>query len=461
MAVCWRPVFVGWIAAATLLLATGARAAALPDFTQLIADNSPAVVKINTIRKMASRRPQGVPPDMPDAFREFFGQRQAPERRANAMGSGFVMSPDGYIVTNNHVVDGADEIQVRLIDRREFDAKVVGVDVRSDLALLKIEATALPTVRFAKPESLRVGEWVVAIGSPFGLDYSASAGIVSAIGRSIPTERGEDYVPFVQTDVAINPGNSGGPLFNLDGEVVGVNSQIYTRSGGSIGLSFAIPVQVVLEVVAQLKEGGHVERGWLGVYIQDVDRALAESLGLDKPQGALIAQVEPGSPADKAGLKPGDVVVAFNGRQIVDASDLPHTVGQLKPGVSAAAEIMREGKRKTTQVQVLARPGDGEGEAAAARAGQDRLGMDVAEIEPQVQDAMHLPGGVQVQQVRPESPAAVAGIEPGDIIVQLGYNAVTDVADYERIVAELPAKTPVALRFIRRGRSIFRTITLE
>jgi serine protease Do len=458
MAECWRPVCVGWIAVIAFLLATGARAAALPDFTQLIADNSAAVVKINTTRPVTSRRPQGMPPDMPDAFRDFFGQRQGPERRAGGLGSGFVMSADGYIVTNNHVIDGAEEIKVRLIDRREFDAKVVGVDGRSDLALLKIDAKGLPAIRFAQPENLRVGEWVVAIGSPFGLDYSASAGIVSAIGRSIPTERGEDYVPFIQTDVAINPGNSGGPLFNLDGEVVGVNSQIYTRSGGSIGLSFAIPVQVVLEVVTQLKDSGRVERGWLGVYIQDVDGALAESLGLDKPQGALIAQVEPDSPADKAGLEAGDVVVAFSGRPIVDASDLPHVVGQMKPGASADAEIIRKGKHRVLKVVVLGRPGDGD---VAARTGQDRLGVDVAEIDPKVRDSAYLPGGVQVEQVHPDSPAADAGIEPGDIIVQLGYNAITDLATYHRVVAELPAKSPVALRFFRSGRSIFRTIVLE
>ncbi len=458
MAECWRSACVGWIAAVALLMATGVSAAALPDFTQLIADNSAAVVKITTTRKVASRRPQDMPPDMPDAFRDFFGQRQGPERRAGGMGSGFVMSADGYIVTNNHVIDGAEEIRVRLIDRREFDAKVVGVDGRSDLALLKIEANGLPAIRFARPDSLRVGEWVVAIGSPFGLDYSASAGIVSAIGRSIPTERGEDYVPFIQTDVAINPGNSGGPLFNLDGEVVGVNSQIYTRSGGSIGLSFAIPVEVVLEVVTQLKDSGRVQRGWLGVYIQDVDRALAESLGLDKPQGALIAQVEPDSPADKAGLEAGDVVVVFSGRPIVDASDLPHIVGQMKPGASADAEIIRKGKRKVLKVVVLSRPGDGD---EVARTGQDRLGMDVADIDPKVRDNVHLPGGVQVEQVHPDSPAADAGIEPGDIIVQLGYNAIADRATYDRVVAELPANSPVALRFFRRGRSIFRTIVPE
>ena len=459
MAVCWRRIFLGWMAVAALLLASEVRAAPLPDFTQLIADNSPAVVKINTTRKVASRRPDGLPQDLPDAFRDFFGQRQGPERRANALGSGFLISSDGYVVTNNHVIDRADEIRVRLSDRREFDAKVVGVDARSDLALLKIDAKGLPTVRFAKPDALRVGEWVVAIGSPFGLDYSASAGIVSAIGRSIPTERGEDYVPFIQTDVAINPGNSGGPLFNVNGEVVGVNSQIYTRTGGSIGLSFAIPVQVVLEVVEQLKSSGHVERGWLGVYIQDVDRALAESLGLDKPQGALIAQVEPGSPADKAGFEAGDVVVAFNGRPIVDAGDLPHTVGQMKPGASADAEIIRKGKHRVLKVVVLARPGDSD--TAAASTGQDRLGVEVADIDDRTRDRAHLPGGVLVQEVYQDSPAADAGLEPGDIIVQLGYNTITDVATYDRVVAELPAKSPVALRFYRRGRSIFRTVVLE
>jgi serine protease Do len=459
MTVCWQRIFVGWVAAVAFVLASQARAAPVPDFTQLIADNSPAVVKITTTRKVVSRRPEGLPPDLPDAFRDFFGQRQGPERRANALGSGFIISADGYVVTNNHVVDSADEIRVRLIDRREFDAKVVGADARSDLALLKIDAKDLPTVRFAKPDALRVGEWVVAIGSPFGLDYSASAGIVSAIGRSIPTERGEDYVPFVQTDAAINPGNSGGPLFNLNGEVVGVNSQIYTRTGGSIGLSFAIPVQVVQEVVEQLKNSGHVERGWLGVYIQDVDRALAESLGLDKPQGALIAQVEPGSPADKAGLEAGDVVVTFNGHPIVDASDLPHTVGQMKPGTSADAEIIRKGKHRVLKVAVLARPGDSD--KAAARAGQDRLGVEVVDIDTRTRERAHLPGGVQVQDVHPDSPAADAGLEPGDIIVQLGYNTITDVDTYDRVVAELPAKSPVALRFFRRGRSIFRTIVLE
>ena len=238
------------------------------------------------------------------------------------MGSGFVISKDGYILTNHHVVDGADEIVVRFSDRREFTAEVVGTDRRSDLALLKIEASGLPVLEFAEPDRLKVGAWVLAIGSPFGLDYSASVGIVSAIGRSIPTEKGENYVPFIQTDVAINPGNSGGPLFNLDGEVVGINSQIYSRSGGSIGLSFAIPASVAIGVVEQLKKNGVVQRGWVGVVIQDVDRDLALSLDLDMPQGALINAVEPGSPADRGSIKPGDVIVRFDDQPIVDSGDL-------------------------------------------------------------------------------------------------------------------------------------------
>ncbi|HEX4881485.1 MAG TPA: DegQ family serine endoprotease [Porticoccaceae bacterium] len=438
-----------------------AQAGELPDFTQLIAASSPAVVKINTEQKVSSRRPRGMPPEVPEMFRDFFGQPPGGERerRRQAMGSGFVISADGYIVTNNHVIDGADDIQVRFSDRREYEAKVVGADARSDLALLKIEAKGLPTVRLGADDDLRVGEWVVAIGSPFGLDYSASAGIVSAIGRSLPTERGEDYVPFIQSDVAINPGNSGGPLFNLKGEVVGVNSQIFTRSGGSIGLSFSIPVRVVREVVGQLQESGHVVRGWLGVYIQDVDRALAESLHLDNPQGALIAQIEPGSPAADAGFEAGDVVTEFNGRRIVDASDLPHTVGLMKPGAKAGATVIRKGDRIQLKVTVGGRPG--ETTAAAGAAQGDRLGVEVEEVDEQMRENWRLPGGVAVTQVYPESAADLAGLQPGDIIVQLGYNAISGVADYERIIAELPANTPVALRFFRRGRSIFSTVELE
>ena len=437
-----------------------ARAAGLPDFTDLIEKNSPAVVKINTIDKMPNTpRRQELPPNMPDIFREFFQQRPSPERRAQAIGSGFIISQDGYILTNNHVVDGADKILVRLNDRQEFIAEIVGVDPRSDLALLKVEAENLPSVNFSKSDDLRVGEWVVAIGSPFGLDYSVSAGIVSAIGRSLPTERGEDYVPFIQTDVAINPGNSGGPLFNLKGEVVGINSQIYTRSGGSIGLSFAIPASVALEVVDQLKSKGRVERGWLGVYIQDVDKNLAESLGLSKPQGALIAQVEEGSPADKAGIKPGDVVVKLNGRNIVDASDLPHTVGLVKPGETVSATVIRNAKKRQLSVKVDVRPGD-EGDTLAD-SNQDQLGLEVEDVEDRIKDGWRLPGGVMVRTVLPNTPAEKAGLQPGDVLVQLGYKVIGNVDDYNKVLVDLPRNTPVALRFFRRGRSVFRTIELE
>jgi serine protease Do len=335
----WRKVFMnrvavlvlsGVIFAMTSVSSFGALGT-LPDFTDIVEKNSPAVVKINTVQEPShgsSPGRGGLPPgydprqwdQLPELFRRLFEQHgKPPSRGARSLGSGFIISADGYVLTNNHVVDGADKIIVRLIDRREFEAEVIGTDERSDLALLKVEAEGLPTVEFGDSEELKVGEWVIAIGSPFGLDYSVAAGIVSARGRSLPTEKNENYVPFIQTDVAINPGNSGGPLFNLEGEVVGINSQIYTRSGGSIGLSFAIPASVAQDVVAQIKEKGSVSRGWLGVAIQDVDKNLADSFGLDKPMGALVSQLEPDGPADKAGLKVGDIIVRFDGKPIEDS----------------------------------------------------------------------------------------------------------------------------------------------
>jgi len=290
------------------------------------------------------------------------------------MGSGFVISNDGYILTNHHVVENADEIEVLFADRQEYTATVVGSDRRSDLALLKIKARNLPTLKFAAQDSLKVGAWVLAIGSPFGLDYSVTAGIVSAIGRSIPTQKGENYVPFIQTDVAINPGNSGGPLFNLEGQVVGINSQIYSRSGGSIGLSFAIPASVAVGVIEQLKDHGKVQRGWLGVAIQDVNKRLAESLQLGTPQGALINAVEPDSPADKGGIKPGDVIVRFDGQIIVDSGDLPHVVGMMAPGENAQVEIYREGKRKKLTMKVGSL--DTDRESIAAKRWHGSTGFD-------------------------------------------------------------------------------------
>ena len=438
--------------------------AQLPNFADLVEDVSPAVVKINTVIK--GRKPQGqqnLKGQLPEIFRELLEQRnrqQQPPRDARSMGSGFVISEDGYILTNHHVVDQATEIQVLFADRREYTATIVGSDRRSDLALLKIDATDLPTLSFAEADELRAGDWVLAIGSPFGLDYSVTAGIVSAIGRSIPTEKGENYVPFIQTDVAINPGNSGGPLFNLDGEVVGINSQIYSRSGGSIGLSFSIPTSVALTVVDQLKKNGTVQRGWLGVVMQDVDKALAESLELGKPQGALINAVEPDGPADDAGIVPGDVIVRFNGQPIIDSGDLPHVVGAIAPGKKVKVEVYREGKRKTINVKVGALDKDA-AKVADRSNGADRLGLAVEKLADQERQQLRLRGGIVVVEVSPESAAANAGLRGGDIIVQLGYSRIDDLDEYQQVIAELPKDTPIAIRFYRQGRAIFRTIQIE
>ncbi|MDA9095469.1 DegQ family serine endoprotease [Porticoccaceae bacterium] len=440
--------------------------AQLPDFTRLVEDVSPAVVKINTISKGRKQQAQQIPQgQIPEAFRDFFEQRQKQQKQQNprparSMGSGFVISDDGYILTNHHVVDNADEIQVLFADRQEYMATVVGTDRRSDLALLKIEASNLPSLEFATPDALKVGAWVLAIGSPFGLDYSVTAGIVSAIGRSLPTTKGENYVPFIQTDVSINPGNSGGPLFNLEGQVVGINSQIYSRSGGSIGLSFAIPSSVAVGVIEQLKDHGKVQRGWLGVAIQDVDKNLAESLQLGASQGALINAVEPESPADKGGIKPGDVIVRFNGQTIVDSGDLPHVVGIMTPGDSAKVIVYREGKRKTLTMKVGSLDADRDSVASSAD-GTDRLGLMVEALDDQERRALRLRGGVVVTQVSSDSAGAESMLQPGDIIVQLGYSRIDDVEEYVQVIAELPKNTPVAIRFYRQGRAIFRTIEID
>ncbi len=337
---------------------------------------------------------------------------------------------------------------------------MIGSDRRSDLALLKIDAEDLPTIEFADADELRVGEWVLAIGSPFGLDYSVSAGIVSAIGRSIPTEKGENYVPFIQTDVAINPGNSGGPLFNLDGEVVGINSQIYSRSGGSIGLSFAIPTSVALTVIEQLKDNGRVERGWLGVSIQNVDKELAESFKLDKPQGALINSVIDNGPADQGGILPGDVIIRFNGDPIIESSDLPHVVGMLTPGQQAEVEVYREGKRKRLNVVVGALDKDEESVANLGD-GSDRLGLMVQDLTDRQIETLRLRGGALVTTVSPNSAAARTGIREGDIVVQIGYSRISDVDAYSQIITKLPKNKQIAIRFYRQGRAIFRTIIID
>ena len=447
-----------------VLLIVSPSYAELPSFADLVDEVSPAVVKINTVTNRANQSKRLNRQDqLPELFRDLFEQRnrQQPPPPARSMGSGFVISKDGYILTNHHVVDGADEIQVLFADRHEYRAEIIGSDRRSDLALLKIEAENLPALEFADADALRVGEWVLAIGSPFGLDYSVTAGIVSAIGRSIPTEKGENYVPFIQTDVAINPGNSGGPLFNLDGEVVGINSQIYSRSGGSIGLSFSIPASVALDVVAQLKSDGRVQRGWLGVVIQDVDKALAESLELGKPQGALINAVEEDGPADRGGIVPGDVIVSFDGQPIVNSGDLPHVVGGVAPGSKVSVEIYREGKRKTLNVEVGSLDKNADSVANSDIDSSDRLGLITAPVSDSERQQLRLRGGIMLAEVAADSAAVRAGLRTGDIIVQLGYSRIDDLDEYRQVVKELPENTPIAIRFYRGGQAIFRTIQID
>lgn len=446
---------------ATALLAAGAQARALPDFRDIVADNSAAVVKILVEQEAGAPAHPGFDSEqIPEYLRRFFEERGAPSgpRQRMSMGSGFIISDDGFIVTNNHVVENATSVVVRLSDRREFDAEVIGLDERSDLALIKVEGEDLPVARLDATDRLDVGEWVLAIGSPFGLDYSVTAGIVSAKGRSLPTERNENYVPFIQTDVAINPGNSGGPLFNLDGEVVGVNSQIFTRSGGSIGLSFAIPVSVVRNVVEQLKESGSVSRGWLGVTIQDVDRNLAESFELDRPMGALIAQLAPGGPAEGAGFEPGDVIIEFAGQPIDSSADLPHVVGLLRPGTEVDAVIVREGKRRTIEVTVAGLDADDDPALAAGGASdsdEGKLGILCENAAPDVLERWGLSGGVLVRRVEPGSPASEAGIREGDVITMVANKPVQDLDALRDVTGSLRAGASVPVRLIRRGAPLF------
>lgn len=452
-----------WLTALVLVVwSTLSAASSLPDFTEIVEDSAPAVVKILVEYKAGQNRAESESFDhdaLPDYLKRFFDPRGMPNspRPRSSMGSGFVLTKDGYIVTNNHVVEGADAVVVRFSDRQEYDAVIVGLDELSDLALLKIEAEDLPTLPLAQPDELKVGEWVLAIGSPFGLDFSVTAGIVSAMGRSLPTETNDNYVPFIQTDVAINPGNSGGPLFNLAGEVVGVNSQIYTRSGGSIGLSFAIPVSVVRDVVDQLRDGGQVKRGWLGVSIQNVDKNLAEGFGLDRPRGALVVDVVDESPAAEAGLQSGDVIMTFDGETIETSSQLPHVVGLVKPGSQVEVSVMRDGTLRTLKVEVGALPERSKPVLASAQSSEENLlGLVVKNADQQTLEALGLSAAVVVEKVVPESPAAAQGILPGDAITMVGSSPIRSVADFDKAVAQLDPGQSIPLRLNRRGSPMFR-----
>ncbi|MGV2832560.1 DegQ family serine endoprotease [Pseudomonas shirazensis] len=446
---------------------------ALPDFTTLVEQASPAVVNISTKQKLPDRRiAAGQMPDLeglPPMFREFF-ERNMPQqprsprgdrqREAQSLGSGFIISSDGYVLTNNHVVADADEIIVRLSDRSELQAKLVGTDPRTDVALLKVEGKDLPIVKLGDSEKLKVGEWVLAIGSPFGFDHSVTKGIVSAKGRTLPNDT---YVPFIQTDVAINPGNSGGPLFNMKGEVVGINSQIFTRSGGFMGLSFAIPIDVALDVSNQLKKDGKVNRGWLGVVIQEVNKDLAESFGLDKPAGALVAQVLEDGPAAKGGLQVGDVILSMNGQPIVMSADLPHLVGSLKDGAKAKLEIIRNGKRQNLDVTVGALPDEDAGITTAgqgsAERSSNRLGVAVSDLTAEQKKALELKGGVVIKEVL-DGPAALIGLRPGDVISHLNNQAIGSAKEFTEIAKDLPKNRSVSMRVLRQGRASFITFKL-
>jgi serine protease Do len=439
----------------------------LPGFVDLVKKTSSAVVNISTTQKIQTglpELPEGFEmPELPEGspfgelFKYFFEQEQSGEpsyRDAKSLGSGFVISEDGYVMTNYHVVKDADEIIVRLSDRRELKGEVVGADRRSDVALLKIDAQDLPVVKIGKSSVLEVGEWVLAIGSPFGFDHSATVGIVSAKGRSLPSE---NYVPFIQTDVAINPGNSGGPLFNQDGEVVGVNSQIYSRTGGYMGLSFSIPIEVAMDVADQLKTSGKVSRGWLGVLIQDVTLDLAESFGMNHPRGALVAKVLDDSPAKAAGVNVGDVIVEFNGQEVMNSANLPPIVGSSKVGVKLPIGIIRNGREMEIKVRLEELPEDSAVDLASKRPADEetnRLGLSTIDLNDDEKAELDLASGVVVNRII-NGAASQAGVRKGDIILSIDNKPVKDVKQFQKLIKELPAGKAVALLLQRSGSPTF------
>lgn len=446
-----------WFVCLVAVGASQAAAQTLPDFTGLVKTVGPAVVSVEATRTAASgdgaeaELPEGMPPEMEEFFRRFFGERGQPRmpRDRTSAGSGFILSADGYVLTNQHVVKDADEVLVRLADNREFEAKVVGSDDDTDIALLKLDADGLPTVDLGDSEALETGEWVLAIGSPFGLEHTVTAGIVSAKSRPLPNQT---YIPFIQTDVAINRGNSGGPLINMEGRVVGVNSQIFSSTGGYMGLSFSIPTTIVQNVVRQLKDDGRVRRGWLGVQIQGVSSSLAEVLGLDRARGALISDVMPGGPAENAGLQPRDVVLRFNGQEIQDWRNLPPRVGLVTPGEKVPLDIVRDGRHRTIQVEIgeLETESDNGSERVGDRSnGETRLGVVVGELSEQQREQLDVGGGVVVERVVSRA-ARRAGLQRGDVIVSMGNEPIKSLEQFRERVASLEAGVPVAL-LVRRG----------
>jgi serine protease Do len=445
--------------------AAQAQVKGLPDFTELVEQVGPSVVNIRTLEKATPRQGPGgsADPDMLDFFRRFGlpipnmprqmppGHGQVPDdAQPRGVGSGFVLTKDGMIMTNAHVVEGADEVLVTLTDKREFKAKIIGADKRSDVAVVKIEATDLPAVKVGDVSRLKVGEWVMAIGSPFGLENTVTAGIVSAKQRDTG-----DYLPFIQTDVAINPGNSGGPLINMRGEVVGINSQIYSRSGGSMGISFAIPMDEAVRVSEQLRANGRVTRGRIGVQIEPVTKEIAEANGMAKPLGALVRGVENGAPADKAGIEAGDIITKFDGKTVEKSTDLPRMVGGVKPGTKSAITVLRQGKAKDLTVTIAEIEPDKTAEAPADKSGKGTeakeaktLGLAVTELSAETRKELAVKGGVQVESAT--GAAARAGLKEGDVILAVANVVVLNVAGLESVLGKADKTKPLNILF-RRG----------
>jgi len=467
---------VGILLAALVAVGTPAtaqvRAAGLPDFTELYDKQGPAVVAIDVTQKI--RRSRGMELSEDDPFYEFFrrfGQiphpRGGPERELEqqSVGSGFVISSDGYLITNAHVVDGADEVNVKLTDKREFKAKVVGVDKRTDIALLKIEAKDLPKVTIGDPDKLKVGEWVVAIGKPFGLENTMTAGIVSAKGRDLPQE---NLVPFIQTDAAVNPGNSGGPLFNLKGEVVGINSMIFSRTGGYMGLSFAIPIDIAMNTVAQLKEKGRVTRGRIGVQITEVSKETAESFGLPKPAGALVNAVEKGGPAEKGGVEAGDIIVKVDGREVKTSSELPRIITVVKPGTKVTLTVWRKGAQRDIVVTVAEikeeapTPTRRGGPAPKEKAKPNRMGLSLIDLTDEQKKELDLKNGVLIEDI---SGPVRGNVQPGDVILAIvSRGQTTDAKSAEQVnalLSKLEKGASVTLRLKRGEQEFFATLKIN
>jgi serine protease Do len=456
---------IGRAATQTVANAAAPGPVVAPDFTQIVNQSGPAVVNISVsgLTKVADEEPAGMAEiDPRDPMYEFFRRFMAPGGRMGPQpprvmrgeGSGFVVSPDGLIVTNAHVVKGSSNVTVKLTDRREFQAKVLGSDAKTDVAVLKIDARALPTVRIGSARDLQVGQWVLAIGSPFGFESTVTAGVVSAKQRPLPDD---SYVPFIQTDVAVNPGNSGGPLFNARGEVVGINSQIYSGTGGYQGLSFAIPVDLAMKIKDQIVATGHATHAKLGVTVQGVTQALAQSFKLDTPQGALVSAVQPDGPGDRAGLKAGDVVLAADGQAIGDSGDLPSIVGQSKPGATMKLEIWRDGRRQELSARLgNANDADREGERAERTAAQGRLGLALRPLQPDERAAAGVSGGLLVNDAN--GPAAIAGIQPGDVLLAVDGKPVANVEQVRQAVSG--DRKAAALLIQRDGDRLFVPVPL-